>query len=71
VRQFSEHQVGEAGEFFVSPDGRDGVEVHVEFVMQPDMISGSDRAMTHVEVHDDEVVVWAEAIPGIEQRFDR
>ncbi len=71
VRELGEYPVGEAGEFFVYPDGRDGAEVRVEFVMTPEMISGSDRAMTRVEVYDDEVLVWGEAIPGFEQRFDR
>ena len=70
-RYFSAYPVGQPGEFFVYPDGRDGTELRVEFVMTSDMISGSYRATTYVQVWDGHVLVWGEAIPDFERQFDR
>lgn len=71
VRSFGTFEIGEPGALLVYPDGNDGSEIEVDFVMTKDMISGSDMAMTHVEIYDSEVLVWGMAIPGIEQTFDR
>jgi hypothetical protein len=45
--------------------------LRVEFVMQTDMISGSDRAKTTIGIGDTEVEVIGEAIPGISKTFSR
>lgn len=66
VTHLGSFPVGEPDEFFVYPDGRDGKEVGVPFEMKADMISGSDRDRTHVEIHDKSVVVWGTAIRDFE-----
>lgn len=63
--------IGQPNDFFVYPDGRDGAEIQVTFVMTEEMISGAARSVTHVEIYDAQVVVWGEAIPGHEQVFSR
>ena len=71
MRQFGKYPVGEPNEFIIYPDGREGTEVRVEFVMQPDMISGSDRARTAIEISDTAIVVIGQAIPGVRNSFPR
>lgn len=55
-----EFPVGElqTDDFYIYPDGRGGAEILVEFEMTEDMISGSDRDRTHVEIYDSYVEVW-------------
>lgn len=71
VHSFGTFEIGEPSTIVVYPDGHEGSEISVEFVMTSDMISGSDRDQTHVEIYDSEVLVWGTAIPGFEQSFDR
>lgn len=71
VHLFGGFTIGVPGILIVYPDGHSGSEIEVTFVMTDEMISGSDMAMTHVEIYDSEVLVWGIAIPGFEQTFDR
>ena len=68
---FGSFAVGVPGTIFVYPDGLGGSEIQVTFEMADGMISGSDRAVTHIEIYDAEVLVWGEAIPGLGQAFER
>jgi len=71
VHSFGKFTIGVPGILLVYPDGYTGSEIEVTFVMTDEMISGSDMAMTHVEIYDSEVLAWGIAIPGFEQTFDR
>lgn len=66
-----EFPIGEPGEFYIYPDGRDGVEIRVPFRMTAEMISGSDRDRTQVSIEDSTVTVFGTAIEGLELVFDR
>jgi hypothetical protein len=68
---FGSFTIGEPGTITIYPDGLGGSEIEVTFVMTGEMISGSDRAVTHIEIYDSEVLVWGEAIPEFEQYFER
>lgn len=71
VRSFGGFEVGVPGTVLIYPDGDTGAEIRMTFVMTDEMISGSDMSITHVEIYDSEVLVWGQAIPGLEQSFDR
>ncbi len=63
--------IDELQEFFIYPDGREGTEIKVHFMMKADMISGSDRDTIHIVISDTEVTVTGTAIEGIEKIFQR
>ncbi len=71
LREFGEYKIGLPGSFEVYPDGIGDTQIVVEFVMTDEMISGSVMSQTHVEIYDTEILVWGQAIPGLEETFDR
>ena len=68
---FGHFVIGAPGTLLIYPDGYDGKELGVTFVMTDEMISGSAQALTHIEVFDSEVLVYGQAIPDFEQILDR
>lgn len=58
-------------DFYIYPDGQDGTEILVEFQMTEDMISGSDRDRTHVEIYDGRVEVWGGPDISGDGQYDR
>lgn len=39
--------------------------------MTDEMISGSAMSVTNVEIYDSTILVWGQAIPGVEVEYDR
>ncbi|MGB7294206.1 MAG: hypothetical protein WBC70_01325 [Candidatus Aminicenantales bacterium] len=70
-RSFGNYKVGEVKEFFLYPDGRNGIEIKVQFKMTAEMISGSDAAVILIDIFDDKVEVVGQAIEGRSVVFKR
>ena len=68
---FGNFVIGVPGTLLIYPDGHEGKQLSVTFVMTDQMISGSAQALTHIEIFDSEVLVYGEAIPDIEEILDR
>lgn len=68
---FGHFVIGVPGTLLIYPDGHDGRELSVRFVMTDEMISSSAQALTHIEIFDSEVLVYGQAIPDFEEILDR
>ena len=70
-KEFGEYEIGVPSSFEFYPDGFGGRQIIVDFVMTDEMTSGSVMSQTHVEIYDNEVLAWGQAIPGFEVTYDR